>query len=104
MDTKLKDMKMPKGKRGVTTMPAHAKQEYPWGLTLYLDSDSLKKLGIEDLPEVGTECMVHGVGKVTRVSESASEREDSRSVEIQITRLGIDHGEESFAKGFARGP
>ena len=101
---KLTDMKRPKAKRGGETAatPVAQEREYPWGLTLNLENDALKKLGITDLPEVGVEVKLHAVGKVTRVGEATSEGNKTRSVEIQITRLAVDQDddEREFAKGY----
>lgn len=75
------------------TMPT-----YPWGLSLSLDEDALKKLGIDagDLPGVGE--MVHfcAMAKVTSASESEREgtdgsKETCRRVELQITHLGLEN-------------
>lgn len=74
--------------------------EYPWGLTIDLEDAALKKLGMKDMPEVGTECMIHAVGKVVRVSESASEKNETRSMQIQITKMSIGHEDEDLAKGY----
>jgi len=103
---KLTNMKLSKTKQKETVSPAPSKQEYPWGLTLNLEDAALTKLGIKELPEVGVECKLHGTGKVTRVSQSASERDkkETRSVEIQITKLALEHKEgdrEAMQKGFA---
>lgn len=101
---KMIDMKLPKSKRHETAMPVSSGQDYPYGLTINLDNDSLKKLGMKELPEVGAECMVHGVGKIVRVSESAYEKEESRVVEIQITKLALSHDEEeeAVARGYKK--
>ncbi len=68
--------------------------DYPYGLCIHMDKDELDKLGITDLPKIGTvmtlECMV----KVTRISQSASEAADGAdeytSVDFQITDIGIE--------------
>src|SRR3972149_1905604 len=100
---KLTDMKLPKTKQKETVSPVVSKQEYPWGLQINLDDAALTKLGIKELPEVGIECMLHGTGKVTRVSQSASERDKgSRNVEIQLTKLALEHDDKKEKqKGFA---
>lgn len=64
--------------------------DYPWGLCIHLDGDELDKLGIKQLPAVGTEIPVTVKVKVTRVSQSAVEGSDEqRSVDLQITDMGI---------------
>lgn len=71
--------------------------DYPWGLCLNLGKDELGKLGIEKLPEVGDEFHIYGVACVTRVSQSASKDtgEDSKSVELQVTALGVMQEDEA---------
>jgi len=75
--------------------------DYPWGLSLTLDTAALKKLGVDELPAAGEECMIHATGKVTRVSESANEKKTDRGVEVQITKLALISEEDGMAKGFA---
>lgn len=71
--------------------------DYPWGLCLNLGKDELAKLGITELPKVGDEFHIYGVACVTRVSQSASQDtgEDSKSVELQVTALGVMQEDES---------
>lgn len=65
--------------------------DYPYGLCIHMDKDELDKLGIKDLPKVGTEMMIHSKVKVTRVSQSAAEHADEQtSVDFQITDIGMD--------------
>lgn len=104
MDMKMADMKMSKRDKkrmfGIPTV-AGSTPDYPWGLSLTLDAAALKKLGVTELPDAGEECMIHATGKVTRVSESASEKGGERSVEVQITKLALmceDSDEEMWAK------
>lgn len=65
--------------------------DYPYGLCIHLDKDELDKLGIKDLPKIGTEMMIHAMVKVTRVSQSAAEHsEEYTSVDLQITDIGLE--------------
>ena len=98
-------MKLPKSRQKEMAMPVSAgDQQYPWGLEITLEDDALKKLGMDHLPEVGVECKITGLGKVTSVSESASEKNETRSVRIQITKLALVHddGEEAFERGYRK--
>lgn len=63
--------------------------DYPWGMEITLDSVALDKLGIDELPDAGELCQIMAVGKVTRVSSSASDKKTERSVTVQITRLSL---------------
>ena len=101
---KMTDMKMSKAEKkgmGYASPVESSGPDYPWGLTINLDTAALKKLGMKDLPEAGDECMIHAVGKVTRVSRSADGKKVSRSVEIQITNLALVCQEDEREKGFA---
>lgn len=98
---KLVSMKRTKDdKRGdkMDTAPAEAiEPDYPWGLVLHLDKDELAKLGVKELPKVGSKLTIQARVTVTRVSQEAtSERggEDRRSVDLQITDLGLGAGGE----------
>ena len=64
---------------------------YPWGLEIRLEDESLAKLGITTLPEIGAEFHLSVVATVKSASESrmASGRTD-RCVCLQITMMGID--------------
>lgn len=68
--------------------------DYPYGLCIHMDKDELDKLGITELPKVGTEMMFECKVKVTRISQSASEAADGSneytSVDFQITDIGIE--------------
>lgn len=63
--------------------------KYPYGLTLCLNDDSLKKLGM-GAPAVGAEMRVIARAKVTSVS--AREEQDGgmcRNVDLQITDMEV---------------
>ncbi len=64
-------------------------EDFPFGLAISLDDESLTKLGIKDLPAVGTAMIVVGVGKVESVSERSDERRVSRNVRIQLEKLEV---------------
>lgn len=63
---------------------------YPWGLSLHLERDSLDKLGVKQLPNVGTEVYVMARAKVTSVNQSAREGEtEHASVGLQLTDMQL---------------
>lgn len=66
--------------------------EYPWGLCINLGPEELKKLGIEELPEVGAEIHIDAQAKVTSISER---EDDERRVELQITAIHLNEGGEA---------
>lgn len=67
--------------------------DYPYGLCINLGSDELAKLGIKDLPAVGSELEMTAKVKVTSVSSSESEHGDGhKSVSLQVTDMSLDDG------------
>lgn len=62
---------------------------FPWGLSVNLDEDSLKKLNVEDLPEVGDEFEMVATVKATSVSENEDEDGTRQSVGLQITDMAL---------------
>jgi hypothetical protein len=63
---------------------------YPYGLTLRLDNDTLDKLKVRSLPEVGESMLVLARVNVTSVSSSESDSGKNRTCELQITDLALD--------------
>jgi len=64
--------------------------KYPWGLQISLDDGSLEKLGITELPPVGTTMLVQA--QVTVTSASSSQRQSGdveQRVELQITDMEL---------------
>lgn len=85
---RLRDMKLSKAEKA-EHMPMEAKYDgpdFPYGLRLHLDDDSLKKLEIAT-PERGQEFRVVASGCVKSVSVSENEHGTSRHVEIQLEKL-----------------
>lgn len=70
-------------------MPVGAESEYPYGLSICLDSDTLKKLGIKDLPAVGTKMTIECKVEVCSTSEYASKMGVDQSLSLQITDMGV---------------
>lgn len=71
------------------TMPSSG-EDYPYGLCLNLGKEELTKLGVGELPNVGDEITLDVVAKVTRVSASASETDDQKSVELQVIKMAVE--------------
>lgn len=67
-----------------------APREFPWGLQLSLDADTLEKLNTGVL-KVGEEVLVFAVATVKSIRsfEDDSNDEIDTSMELQITDLGI---------------
>ena len=68
-------------------------ERYSYGTRLTLDDAELKKLGIKELPAVGTVLMFEAKAKVISSRQSASESSDSRSIELQITHMDFEADE-----------
>tara|TARA_R100001143_G_C3360997_1_gene135673 strand:- start:6661 stop:6987 length:327 start_codon:yes stop_codon:yes gene_type:complete len=88
---KLVDMKQSAAEvEKVCEAPCEDQPKYPWGLEIRLNNESLKKLGIKELPAVGTKMKVTAMGVVESARESKRRKGRSdRSVEIQIEKLHV---------------
>lgn len=64
------------------------RDDYPWGLRITLNNETLKKLGIS-LPKVGAEMMLAGKVKVLSTSTREDGDDSYSSVEMQITDIGL---------------
>lgn len=84
------NMKTSKKEADLVASESMDSPEYPYGLRISLDNESLEKLGITKLPDVGEQ--MHLVAHVTVQSVSAYEHQGdtpSRSVELQITDMAM---------------
>lgn len=68
---------------------------YPYGTSMYLSDEALKKLGITEIPDVGTVLNITGVAKVTGTSEREYEGGSHRTLDIQFTEMACEEGEEA---------
>jgi len=91
MSSNLTDMKMSKKQSAHEFAVSEDKgPRFPHGLTINLNDDSMKKLGFDELPVVGTEMIVVGVGKVTRASENRRQGGVDRDMGIQLERIEVE--------------
>jgi hypothetical protein len=79
---------------------------YPWGLSITLDEDSLDKLGMDTMPDVGESLQLSALVDVTACSSNETDSGKRRSVSLQITDLALgtkasdsDHAEKLYGKG-----
>lgn len=90
----LKSMKMTKEETKSMIEPCAIDKDaprYPYGLNIRLDSESMKKLGIESLPKVGTKVQIMAIANVESVSERDSQDGGKhRDMCLQITDLGLE--------------
>lgn len=88
---KLIDMKNTVQTKDSSLVSPVEQDEYPYGLRISLNNDSLKKLGLTELPAIDSEhklvALVCVVG--LSVNESAGEGDAYRSVELQIESLAL---------------
>jgi hypothetical protein len=59
--------------------------KYPYGSSLYMTDEILKKLGITELPPVGTKMLLTAEVFVTGVSEREDQKEKHKSVDLQMS-------------------
>lgn len=69
-------------------------QQYPYGLNICLNDQSLEKLNMEDDCEVGDHVHFHCLAKVTSVSNNENM---GKRVELQITAMSAENEEEENA-------
>lgn len=63
-------------------------EDYPYGTRIELDNDSLDKLGIDDMPDVGKKMRIHAVAHVLSTSESTHDgKKAHRSMSLQIRKM-----------------
>lgn len=77
--------------------------KYPYGLSIHLDDDTLAKLGLTDLPKVGSNLVAQITVTVTgtsqRATQSGKEGETLRTcVDLQITDMDIASPAKSAAE------
>lgn len=65
--------------------------KYPYGLEVQLDDNSMEKLGISKLPDVGYVMQMTCMVTVTNVrSSQAQDNEPEQSMSLQITDMQLD--------------
>lgn len=76
----------------IATCPPALKDtpDYPWGMRICMDEETIKKLEIGELPEVGDTVDMRCFGKVTSVSSDENEGGERRRIEIQITEVAME--------------
>jgi hypothetical protein len=86
-------MKLDKTAREKMISPAKLLDEgpqYPWGLSLSLDNESLDKLGVENLPKVGATMRLEARVSVSSVSSNEGmDKTVRRSVSLQVTAMAL---------------
>lgn len=93
------DMKLPeagKDKSATCCADEMDSPEYPYGLRLSLDSESLKKLGMGELPAIDAEFKLAALVCVVGVSQNDSQgsEEPHRCVDLQIEMMELSPAKE----------
>jgi len=70
-------------------MSEPAQQVYPYGLTINLDQESFEKLGIKELPSVGSKMTIECMVEVCSVSQYESKESENKSLSLQITDMAV---------------
>lgn len=66
--------------------------KYPYGLSLCLDDETLKKLGITELPPVGTVMQLTALVEVCSISNYENQEGSDKSLNLQITDMELANG------------
>lgn len=89
-------MKLTAAEAKADTMLGDAEEDggpqYPYGLTLCLDDETLAKLGITDLPKVGSVMQLTALVEVCSVSQYANQKDTDTSMSLQITDMELAAG------------
>ncbi len=72
--------------------------DYPYGLSVSLDHHSLKKLGIENMPKVGSKVKLHSHAHVKSTREENRDGKMHRSMELELRHMHIEPGEGTGAE------
>jgi len=64
---------------------------YPYCLKITLQDEQLQKLGLEEMPEVGSEVKILAIAKVTDLSETEVQDEGTeKRMGLQITDMAVE--------------
>jgi len=63
--------------------------KYPYGTAMYLPDEVLQKLGITELPAVGTKMLLTAEVFVTGISEREDQKEKHKSVDLQMSAASL---------------
>lgn len=102
----LKSMKVTKADRkerekGYAIAPGGG-EDYPYGLRISLDADSMKKLGITSLPKAGKTVKVVAECCVKSTSVDDRDGRTERRMELQIEKMDVDIEDESAEEAIGR--
>ena len=85
---KLISMKSKKGSKADSPVGATEDSKYPWGLSLTLEDEALKKLGVDfSVMRTGVKVGLVCEAEVTGRAENEYDGKINRSVNLQITKM-----------------
>jgi len=65
------------------------KPEYPYGLCIHLNEESIAKLGLKSLPDAGETLLLMAKVQVSSVSMRDTQEGQDRCLDLQITELAL---------------
>lgn len=69
---------------------AGEREKYPWGLRITLETEALKKLGLDPQTiKVGTKMIVDARAEVTGASVDKTDSGDRKRLELQIVKMDV---------------
>lgn len=74
--------------------------KYPYGTSLSLDDDELKKLGITGEQKAGTKFIIAGMVEVVGYSKDVTQAGERECLRLQITELGLAKKGKTVAETF----
>lgn len=97
-------------KKKYNTMPGGDSEDYPYGLSVSLNHDSLTKLGMTGpLPKVGSKIPLTAHAHVKSTSEENRNGRKERRMELELRHMSLEHrqtatandndGDEGMGKG-----
>lgn len=105
----MKDMKRTKAEKkgeGTLKAPSMTQDDYPYGLRVRLEHESLNKLGMSKLPKVGDKLHLHAHAHVVSTEErSGEDGKKRRHVEVELRKMdlgGAPKDEAELNKGAKR--
>lgn len=96
------DMKLKPEAKTLLDEPMNTESpEYPYGLRICLDNESLTKLGITELPAIDAEFKVTALACVVSISQNESQGSEKpyRSVDLQIEMMELSPAKEESGEG-----
>lgn len=92
----MKSMKMSaeERKNGGPETAAVPKEDYPYGLRVRLNSDSIEKVGMTELPKVGTKMVMLARVEVVSTGQYQTDSGKDQNMELQITHLDFGPDDE----------